>query len=162
MLVFTQAGESYQFFIPSGNFLEKEHHMKPIQIRFLILWVLSFFVLAGCAAVKSNEAQSTEELLVAAGFVMVPADTPEEIANLNTLTPLKVEFSVKDNKPLYWYADPYNCKCVYTGDQAAYQRYEKLNVEQNIANEEQEAAFMNENAMLDANMWGWMGGPWGW
>ena len=136
--------------------------MNPIRTGFVLLSLLSVFIIAGCAAIESNEAQSTEELLVAAGFVMVPADTPEKVANLNTLTPLKVEFSVKDNKPLYWYADPYNCKCVYTGDQAAYERYEKLNVEQNIANEQEEAAMMNEDAMLDANMWGWMGGPWGW
>lgn len=129
---------------------------------FRVLALLSVFILMSCAAIKSQDAQSTEELLSAAGFVMIPAETPEEIANLNTLTPLKVEFSVKDNKPLYWYADPYNCKCVYTGDQAAYQRYEQLNVEQNIAYEEQDAAMMNEQAMVNANMWGWLGGPWGW
>ena len=126
------------------------------------LAILLVFVLIGCAAVKSQDAQSTEELLSAAGFIMIPAETPEEISNLNTLTPLKIEFSVKDNKPLYWYADPYNCKCVYTGDQAAYDRYEKLNVEENIADQEQEAALMNEQAAADANMWGWLGGPWGW
>ena len=119
-------------------------------------------LLSGCATVKSHDAQSTEELLGASGFVMIPAETPEEIANLNTLTPLKVEFSVKDNKPLYWYADPYSCKCVYTGDQAAYERYQKLRVEKNIADEEQEAALMNEQAAANANMWGWLGGPWGW
>ncbi len=126
------------------------------------LAVLSVFFLMSCAAIKSQDAQSTEELLSAAGFVMIPAQTPEELANLNSLTPLKVEFSVKDNKPLYWYADPYSCKCVYTGDQAAYDRYQKLNVEQNIADEEQDAALMNEQAAADANMWGWLGGPWGW
>jgi hypothetical protein len=111
---------------------------------------------------RSHNAQSTEELLSAAGFIMVPATTSEEMANLNTLTPLKVEFSVKDNKPLYWYADPYNCKCVYTGDQAAYDSFQRLQAEQNIADEYQEAALMNEQAAVNANMWGWMGGPWGW
>ena len=87
--------------------------------------VLVLFVLIpviGCAAIQGNKTQKQEQLLSAAGFVMVPATTPAELENLNTLTPHKVLFSVKDNKPLYWYADPTECKCVYTGDQAAYQR----------------------------------------
>ena len=136
--------------------------MKLSYTRNYLLSALAVLLLAGCAAIKSQDAQSTEQMLAAAGFVMIPAETPEEIANLNTLTPLKVEFSVKDNKPLYWYADPYNCKCVYTGDQAAYDSYQKIRVAQNIADEQEEAALMNEQAMTDANMWGWLGGPWGW
>lgn len=136
--------------------------MKLTNVRISILSALTVFLLVGCAAIKSQDAQSTEQMLAAAGFVMIPAETPEEMANLNSLTPLKVEFSVKDNKPLYWYADPYNCKCVYTGDQAAYDSYQKIRVAQNIADEQEEAALMNEQAMTDANMWGWLGGPWGW
>jgi len=133
-----------------------------ITIRITVLAVLSVFFLTSCATIRSQDAQSTEELLSAAGFIMVPAETPEELENLNSLTPLRVEFSVKDNRPLYWYADPYSCKCVYTGDQAAYDRYQKLRVEQNVADEEQQAALMNEQAAYNANMWGWLGGPWGW
>jgi len=131
-----------------------------VKISFMVLPAV--FLLLSCAAIRSQDAQSTEELLSAAGFIMIPAETSEEFANLNSLTPLKVEFSVKDNKPLYWYADPYNCKCVYTGDQAAYDRYQRLRVDQNIADEEQETALMNEQAAYDPNMWGWLGGPWGW
>lgn len=125
--------------------------------------VLVLFVLIpviGCAAIQGNKTQKQEQLLSAAGFVMVPATTPAELENLNTLTPHKVLFSVKDNKPLYWYADPTECKCVYTGDQAAYQRYEQLLTESQIADEVEDAAISNEVAA--DNMWGWMGGPWGW
>ncbi|MEM7009486.1 MAG: hypothetical protein AAF462_10170 [Thermodesulfobacteriota bacterium] len=118
------------------------------------------FVLSACAAIENNKTQEQEQLLSAAGFKMIPATTQAEIENLNTLTPHKVLFSVKDNKPLYWYADPTNCKCVFTGDQAAYQRYEKLLTQSQIANEVEDAAISNEVA--SDNMWGWMGGPWGW
>ena len=130
------------------------------KIVFSIL-VSGFIVtIFGCAAVQTEKAKSKEELMSAAGFVMVPADTPEEMQNLQSLTPLTMEYDVKDNKPLYWYADPDGCKCVYTGDQAAYDRYQRLRVEQNIANEEEDAAIANETAA--DNMWGWLGGPWGW
>ena len=124
---------------------------------FILILVIS---IVGCAAIQSNKTQEQEQLLSAAGFKMIPATTQAEIENLNTLTPHKVMFSVKDNKPLYWYADPTNCKCVYTGDQAAYQRYEKLLTESQIADEVEQAAISNEVA--SDNMWGWMGGPWGW
>ncbi len=125
-----------------------------------VLVILSFVLCAiGCAVIQSNKTQEQEQLLSAAGFVMVPATTQAEIENLNSLTPHKVMFSVRDNKPLYWYADPTNCKCVYTGDEAAHQRYEKLLTESQIANEVEQAAISNEVA--SDNMWGWMGGPWG-
>ena len=125
---------------------------------FFVLFIMVSIV--GCAAIQANKTQEQEQLLSAAGFAIVPATTPGELENLNTLTPHKVLFSVKDNKPLYWYADPTNCRCVYTGDQEAYQRYERLLTESQIANEVEDAAISNEVA--EANMWGWMGGPWGW
>jgi hypothetical protein len=125
---------------------------------FFVLFLLVTIV--GCAAIQANKTQEQEQLLSAAGFIMVPAMTPAELENLNTLTPHKVLFSVKDNKPLYWYADPTNCRCVYTGDQQAYQRYERLLTESQIADEVEDAAISNEVA--EANMWGWMGSPWGW
>ena len=128
--------------------------LKWFPILFVVVSIL------GCAAIQANKTQEQEQLLSAAGFAMVPATTQAELENLNTLTPHRVLFSVRDNKPLYWYADPTNCKCVYTGDQAAYQRYEKLLTESQIANEVEQAAISNEVAA--DNMWGWMGGPWGW
>lgn len=118
--------------------------------------------IAGCAAIQGEEAKSTEEMLAAAGFIIVSADTPEKLNMLNTLAPNKIQFSVRDNKPLYIYADPYNCKCMWTGDQAAYNRYERMVYESNLVNEEQEAAMMAEQAEFGPGLWGWAGGPWGW
>jgi len=128
--------------------------VKVFSVLFLLVSVI------GCAAIQSNKTQEQAQLLSAAGFAMIPATTTAELENLNTLTPHKVLFSVKDNKPLYWYADPTECRCVYTGDQAAYQRYEQLLTESQIANEVEDAAISDEVA--ESNMWGWMGGPWGW
>ena len=57
-----------------------------------------------------------------------------------------------DPRRLGVYADADYCKCVYIGTEAAYDRYQKLEVKQRIA-ENEEAASMN---------WGvWGGwGPW--
>ncbi len=128
----------------------------------IMLFAMLVIMTLGCAAVKNSETQSTEEMLVAAGFKMVPAENEQQMAKLNSLTPNKIEYSIRYNKPLYWYADPENCKCVYTGDADAYQRYEKMLYESNLANTEQQTAIMNEDAAMNVGLWGWMGAPWGW
>ena len=106
-----------------------------------------------CAAIRSGEAEQVDSLLAAAGFEMLPADTPKKQAMLNSLPPLQLQYRVKNGNPLYFYADSYNCKCVYTGDQAAYDRYAKLAPEASIAEEEQQAALMNEEAAMEMNSW---------
>jgi hypothetical protein len=133
-----------------------------IRVSIIIPVVAAIALLAGCAAIQSEQAKSTDELLSAAGFIMVPADTPEKLNMLKTLTPKKVQFSVRDNKPLYWYADPYDCKCIWTGDQAAYDRYERMVYESNLVNQEETAAMLAEQAEFGPGLWGWAGGPWGW
>jgi hypothetical protein len=139
----------------------QEESMANLRLSFAVLFLV--LVIAGCAAIKGEEAKSTDQMLAAAGFQAVPAETPKQEEMLNSLTPYKVQFSVKDNKALYWYADPKNCKCVWTGDQAAYQRYEKMVYESNLIDQEQEAAMLAEQAEFGGfGYWGWMGGPWGW
>jgi hypothetical protein len=133
-------------------------------MKITLLTIIGMMILMhlSCAAIRTSEAQQVDSLLAAAGFKMLPADTPEKEEMLNSLPPLNLQYRVKDGNPLYFYADPYNCKCVYTGDQAAYDRYEKLAQEAAIAEEEQQAALMNEEAAMEMNSWDWLGGPWGW
>jgi nitrate reductase cytochrome c-type subunit len=120
-------------------------------LKCLLIITVLVIALAGCAAIKKSEATNTEQLLAAAGFKMKMADTPEKLAHLQTLTQMKVVPHDRDGK-MYWvYADANYCKCLYVGDQEAYQRYENLLVKQNIAE-------MNENAAMNWGLWG----PWGW
>jgi len=133
-----------------------------IQGRMVLSLLAAIFILSGCAAIQGEQAKSTEELLAAAGFQIVSADTPEELKMLNSVAPNKIQFSVRDNKPLYWYTDPNNCQCIWTGDQAAYDRYQQMVYESNIVNEEEETAMMAEQAEFGPGLWGWAGGPWGW
>ena len=72
------------------------------------------------------------------------ADEDNEIvtAGWELLTPNPVPFSRytdtdADPSVRYVYADATACKCIYVGDEAAYERYRELAVQQRIANEQQ-------------------------
>ena len=62
-------------------------------------------------------------LLAAAGFTLVPANTPQRQASLASLPPHKFARQVRNNVVVYIYADPTICDCLYVGNQAAYDRY---------------------------------------
>ncbi len=125
--------------------------------RFVVVFVagLSF---VGCASMEANEAIKTESLLAAANFQIKLADTPEQRAQLQTLTQHKLVPHEKDGGVYYVYADATTCKCVYWGNEASYQRYQQFAVQQQIADEQRMAAQMNENAAMNWGMWG--AGPW--
>ena len=106
-------------------------------------------MLAGCQAIENEEAQSTEQLLAAAGFQMKEATTSGQLANLQAMTQRKVVVHEHDGKPRYVYADAQDCKCVYVGNERNYDEFQKLSVKQEIAEE-------NMDASLDWGMWG----PW--
>jgi hypothetical protein len=124
---------------------------KILWLKFVAVILASGIALAGCAAVEKSNAQDTQQMLAAAGFKMKLADTPEKLAHLKTLTQRKVVPHEQDGKPVYIYADAEFCRCLYAGDEEAYDRYEKMVVSENVA-EMNEAGAMN---------WG-MGGYWGW
>jgi hypothetical protein len=126
-------------------------------VRIAVVAVVSGFALAGCAWLQNMEADDTEQVLSAAGFQMKPADTPEKLAHLQTLTQRKLVPHERDGRLYYVYADANHCKCLYVGTEQAYQRYQKFALEKQIANEQREAAQMNMDAAMDWNMWG----PWG-
>ena len=63
----------------------------------------------GCAAIRAHQTAETEQILAAAGFQVKPADTPEKLAHLQTLTPRKVVRYTRNGRPQYVYADPETC-----------------------------------------------------
>lgn len=119
---------------------------------FTVFGVLA--VLAGCAAIEREEAGQTEETLAAAGFQVKPADTPEKMAHLQTLSQHTLVMHPVDGEVRYIYADASYCQCLYAGDEQAYDAYQRLVQERRIAE-------MNEDAAMNWGMWGpW--GPYGW
>lgn len=112
--------------------------------------------LAGCAAIERHEAGETEQMLAAAGFAMRPADTPAKLADLERLQQHKLVRHDRDGEVAYVYADAADCKCLYTGGQDNYDQFEKLRVQEDVAQQEEMAAEMNQQAEMNWEMWG----PW--
>lgn len=106
--------------------------------------------LANCA---SQEAKSTEQLLAAADFQVRYADTPQKLAKIEALTQRKLVAHPAGAGVRYVYADAAGCKCVYAGDEQAYQRYQRMAVQEKIADEREMTAEMNRDAEMDWGLW---------
>jgi hypothetical protein len=104
--------------------------------------------ITACVSPQQQVAQK-EDLLAAAGFQVRIADTPQRLAAMKRLPPNKFVTRVVNGQPVYLYADPLVCKCVYFGGQQNWGAYR-----QELADEAQMTAMMNQEA------WEW--GPWGW
>ena len=107
-------------------------------------------VLSGCASLQppqptpQEKAQRLGAMLSAAGFRMVPADTPESQQKLASVLPLDVQYTVgRLGKMHYWMADPYDCKCMYVGSEQAFQKYEKMKLNEEWAEKEDRIAQEN-------------------
>jgi hypothetical protein len=98
-----------------------------------------------------QRAQYLGPLLAAAGFSTLPVDTPAKTQILKSLPPLKVNYYFgKGGEPHYWLADPYQCRCLYLGDQAAYQHYENIRLQNRVLRQQQQTA--EENLEASQNM----------
>ena len=106
--------------------------------------------LAGCATVQGGDARNTERALVSAGFQVKPADTPEKLAHLQTLTARKIVRGQHNGQPYYVYADPKGCTCLYAGTEQQYQKYRELVRE---ATAEAEAKLVTDDSS-DFRLWG--------
>ena len=106
-------------------------------------------LLAGCAAIDKQDTEDTEQLLSAAGFNIKPANTPDKLASLQVMKQHKVVRRELNNGQLrFLYADATVCRCLYVGDEQAYQQYQKLAVQQ-------ENALMDQQAALDSSLDNW-------
>jgi hypothetical protein len=99
----------------------------------------------GCATVQTAATRSTEHMLAAAGFHAQIADTPERVAELQSLPARKLLSRPSNGAVSYVFADRDDCHCVYVGGEREYQAYQRLRREQERADEQ------------SLNCWGW---PW--
>ena len=124
-------------------------HLSTAFHRIGVLAVLAFAV--GCAA----NTQSTENLLSAAGFRTIVANTPQRQQHLKTLPPNKVILVQRNGKNYYVYADPAHYQ-IYVGNPAQYQQYQQLRLARNLAQDQLATAELNQQATMD---WGMVWGP---
>lgn len=122
---------------------------------------LSLCILAGCATVQSQNAVEQEKLLSAAGFHLQPADWPDTIAAVN-LMPQRELVPRKGKDGLYWaYADATFCKCLYVGNEQAYQRYKYLSTVKQISKTNPSTDLSNFGPWGQWGPWGGSWDPWG-
>jgi hypothetical protein len=127
--------------------------MKQIFTSLRMLCAITLLALAaGCAST-----QSTENMLVAAGFKVVTPKTATQEEKLKALPPGKVTSVQKSGKTYYVFPDAAHNQA-YVGGPKQYEAYRQLRMKQQLANEKLEAAEMN----LEASQMDWYGwGGWG-
>jgi hypothetical protein len=115
-------------------------------------------VLSGCAAMDNQDTIAIERRLSAAGFQMKLADTPEKIDHLNKFAQQRLVPMDMNGETVFVYADGQSCKCVFVGSQANYQEYERLSIQQNVADEQRMTAANYDMAVTNESfnwdMWG--------
>ena len=126
--------------------------------RRVVALACAVIALAGCATIRRHATFDTEQVLAASGFVMKLSDTPEKLANLQTLKPRTLVPHEREGRLYYVYADPEACRCLYVGTEAQYQEYQRLVLAQRRADEELMAAQDNLSATLNWRIWD----PWPW
>lgn len=81
------------------------------------------FVFAGCTAAPVNKTLQAEEALVAAGFQLKMADTPQKVERISRIPQKQVVRAMLKDREVYLWADAAGCRCYYVGKR---QNYEQL------------------------------------
>ncbi len=117
----------------------------------IVKYVFMSFVifLTGCAAIEKENQANTENLLSAAGFRILPANSPKRQESLKSMVPYKLERKIKGEEVFYLYACP-DHNFAYIGDQSQYSRYRELELQQEIANQN---TMSSQNAVIAAQQW---------
>ena len=116
---------------------------------FKILGTITLLAIAaGCASTTTQ----TTDLLSAAGFRLLVADTPEKQQVLATLTPDKLSLVIWKGKQFY--VQPASNNQAYVGTPAEYQTYQQLRLAKQLSNDNLMAAQMNQAANDRWGVWG--------
>ena len=132
--------------------------MKHIFPGFSLIGAFALLALAvGCAGMQ---AQSKENLLIAAGFKTIVPKTAAQQQRLQALPPDKIAMVQKGGKTYYVFPDATKNRALVGGPKQ-YQSYQQLRLANNLANENLETAEMYQDASMNWGAWGGWGGP-GW
>jgi hypothetical protein len=92
------------------------------------------------AQTPQEQAQQIEPMLDTAGFQSLPASTPEQKSRLKALPAMKLGYYTDQHGAAnYWLSDPDYCGCLFHGDEAAYQRYQVLQKDNQTAENDRQA-----------------------
>jgi hypothetical protein len=118
-------------------------------------------MIAGCASQGTMPATMQTQLdLGSCGFTWKTADTPEKLKQVEALPQRQIVRHEKDGKAYYIYADARDCKCVYIGDEKAYQQYKQFVYDKRMDRKNDLAAEQTAIMSVDPNFWSIFGhGP---
>jgi hypothetical protein len=127
----------------------------------LLALIALAMMLTGCASQgKWTAADQTQVDLGSCGFTWKIADTPDKMKQLEALPQRQIVPHKKDGKIYYIYADARDCKCVYIGDEKAYQQYKQFAYEKRRDRKDDIAAEQTAIMSVDPNFWSIFGhGP---
>jgi hypothetical protein len=116
---------------------------------------------ASCSQDNFSAVAKKEDMMIAAGFRFLPANTPERQAFFRQLPPHRFLKEIKGDRLIYIYPDPTVCVCLYVGNEKAYSAYRRMMFEKNVTDEQAMTA-----QALDDFRWNWQtwstGFPYGW
>jgi hypothetical protein len=110
-------------------------------------------------AIGCKTTSERENMLSAAGFKAVPADTAERQAHLKSLPHDKITPVQHNGTVYYTFPDPKN-NVLYIGQEPEFQRYQNLRLQKQMADEQLSAAQMYNEAPW--GVWGAYGPGWAW
>lgn len=114
---------------------------------------------AGCQA-RVNKLMGQKEMLEAAGFRTIAADTPERVDALHRLAPGRVTPVLRGERTFYVYPDPKLCGCLYVGTGDEWDSYRRILHQ--AGHPEPGPVPWNEGALSNAAMNVQVWGPWPW
>jgi hypothetical protein len=142
--------------------MDKPKCMGEVALGCLLTLIALGMMITGCASGGAMGGTMQTQLdLSSSGFTWKIADTPEKLKQVESFPQRKIVRHKKDGKDYYIYADARDCKCVYIGDEKAYQQYRQLVYEKRKEREEDIAAEQTAIIARDADFWG-VFGPWTW
>jgi uncharacterized membrane protein YgcG len=133
------------------------HIFHPLRLACAAAAIAAALPAAASAAVSTRTVTRTEQMLAAAGFQAVPANTAERQADMAALPAGRVIAQPHGDGFTYVLADPTGCACLYMGDAGDYQAYQRLLLGRNAGQYYDPYAYNS----LNWNLWGPFDG-WGW
>ncbi len=120
--------------------------------------LLTALLVGGCVVSPGPLIVDQENSLSAAGFTVVPATTADRQAALARLPPNQVVQQFEGDRATYVYGDPIVCRCLYTGTQEAFARYQQGQIARRVAGAQLRAAQLNSDLAFDYGLGGYYGG----
>jgi hypothetical protein len=105
-------------------------------LGYVLLAAVLGIAVVGCAAApapSSRAPKSQDDLLTAAGFTSYTAKTPKSLAYLKTLPPQEIVKHRYEGTNRFLVCTDQNSKACYVGDEAAFQRYQNLAAQEELA-----------------------------